>query len=435
MDNTNNGQTPNYGQTQTYGQAPNNGGVNFTIPPQKPPKKKTGVGRIIAYAVIFGLIAGIIFAGIQFGYSKLTGFLKGGSSVVSTVNLPESNGQNVSDASGQITAVDVSAVVDAVLPSVVSITRVSVTEYYDWFGQRSSQQSKGAGSGFIVHQSESEILIATNNHVVDGAQTLTVCFVDGKAAEAQVKATDLSTDMAVISVPISSLDDSTIQAIRISKLGDSTALKVGETAIAIGNALGYGQSVTTGVISALDRNFTNDGVTYQVIQTDAAINPGNSGGALLNARGEVIGINNAKIASSSVEGVCYAVPMANALNVIQAAIKGEPVTPANGNNQDGTSTGNKKLLGITGINISAEEYAKYNIPMGVYLQSVSAGSIAEKAGLQEKDVIVGFNGTEIDSVEQLSELIQKVNDGDAVQIEYYKRGTKSYTRTTTTAQF
>lgn len=428
----------------------NNGGVNFQLPPQnpipqptpqysqQPPKqpKKIGVGRIIAFAIIFGLVAGIIFAGVQFGYSKLTTFLKGGTGVVSTVNLPESKGTNVSDASGQITAVDVSAVVDAVLPSVVSITKVSVTEYYNFFGQKSSESSKSAGSGFIVHQSETEILIATNNHVIDGAQTLTVGFVDGKAAEAVVKKTDVSNDMAVISVPIANLDDSTLQSIRISKLGDSTALKVGETAIAIGNALGYGQSVTTGVISAVDRTFTNDGVSYQVLQTDAAINPGNSGGALLNAKGEVIGINNSKIASSTVEGVGYAIPMANALNVIQAAISGEPVsTGGNSNSQDIASTGDKRLLGITGINIGAEEYARYNIPMGVYLKSVQSGSVAEKAGLEEADVIVGFNGTEVSTVEQLSELIQKVNDGDTVTIDFYKRGTRSYSKMTTTAQF
>lgn len=466
----NTGNTGNTGSTgQTYG---NSGQYGFTMPgygnnntgntyntnntsysagsqkpakPPKPPKEKKerkpmGAGRVIAFALIFGLISGGTFAGVNYATGWFT--QKSGSqptSQLSTVQLPTSNGTNVDTSNTEITAIDVSKLVDAVMPSVVTISNVSVKEYTNMIGQKGQQTSKSLGTGFIIHQSDTELLIATNNHVVDGATELTVGFCDGQAATATIKEVDVTTDMAVIAVPLSNMQQSTIDSIRIAKLGDSNKLQVGQTAIVIGNAMGYGQSVTTGVISALNRHITNEGVTYEVIQTDAAINPGNSGGAMINAAGEVVGVSNAKCAANYVEGLCYAIPIANAMPVIEKAISGksttQPTTPSTQESREAeTSTENIKL-GITGVNIGASEQSKYNIPMGVYITKVEAGSVAEKAGLKVTDVIYSFGGSEVGSVATLNELIQAHRSGDTVSIQFYRSAGSSYTRQETTVQF
>ena len=399
------------------------GGYSGGTYSSKPPKKKSGVGKVIVFALLFGLISGTVFSGVNyisgliFNVNKVVGQAANTTPTpVTNVELPESNGTNVDTSSSQITAIDVSAVVEAVMPSVVSITNISVNEYVDFFGRRGQQTSKGAGSGFIVHQSDSEVLIATNYHVVKEASKLTVGFCDGMGAEAVVKETDPDNDVAIVSVSTTDLSPSTLEAIRISKLGDSTSLKAGETAIVVGNALGYGQSVTAGVISALERTMTNDdGATYSVIQTDAEINPGNSGGVLLNARGEVVGISNAKSIANYTNSICYAVPMANALPTIEKAINGASVAVDHGGPE-----GAGVKLGISGVNVGSEEQARYHIPMGAYIAKVEAGTPAEKAGLQEEDVIVKIDDEKISTVEDVQRICKKHKEGDTVTVEFYR---------------
>ncbi|MBE6014887.1 MAG: PDZ domain-containing protein [Lachnospiraceae bacterium] len=413
-------------------------GSHNTPQPPKKDKKPMGVGRLIAFALIFGLVAGGTFTGISYGSNWLLGKNNtSNNSSVSKVELPSSAGTNVDTSSVNINAVDVSAVVDAAMPSIVSITNISVKEYSNWFGQTGSQKSKSLGTGFIIHQSESELLIATNNHVINNATELTVGFCDGKAAEATVKDIDDSTDMAVIAVSLSNMEQSTISTIRIAKLGDSTSLKVGETAIAIGNALGYGQSVTTGVISALDRTINNDGVSYKVIQTDAAINPGNSGGALLNKNGEVIGINNAKAIVNYVEGVCYAIPMASALPLFQRVINGQSSggQAAAPSSQAQKSNGDSILLGISGVNIGESESSKYNVPQGVYISKVEVNSVAEAAGLKEQDVIYEMDGKSIKTQDDIRQILASHKAGDKIEIKLYTKDGRAYVQTTVTAQF
>jgi len=396
----------------------------------RPPKKKSGVGKVIVFALLFGLISGTVFSGVNYisglfyNVNKVVEKAQSTPEPVTNVELPQSNGTNVDTSSSQIVAMDVSSVVEAVMPSVVSITNISVNEYVDFFGRRGQQTSKGAGSGFIVHQSDSEVLIATNYHVVKEASKLTVGFCDGMGAEAVVKETDPDNDVAIVAVSTTDMSPSTLEAIRISKLGDSTKLKAGETAIVVGNALGYGQSVTAGVISALERTMTNeDGATYSVIQTDAEINPGNSGGVLLNARGEVVGISNAKSIANYTNSICYAVPMANALPTIEKAINGAAVAVDHGGPE-----GAGVKLGISGVNVGSEEQARYHIPMGTYIAKVEAGTPAEKAGLQEEDVIVKIDDEKITTVEDVQKICKKHKVGDTITVEIYRFKDGLYTK-------
>lgn len=396
----------------------------------RPPKKKSGVGKVIVFALLFGLISGTVFSGVNYisglfyNVNKVVDKAQSTPEPVTNVELPQSNGTNVDTSSSQIVAMDVSSVVEAVMPSVVSITNISVNEYVDFFGRRGQQTSKGAGSGFIVHQSDSEVLIATNYHVVKEASKLTVGFCDGMGAEAVVKETDPDNDVAIVAVSTTDMSPSTLEAIRISKLGDSTKLKAGETAIVVGNALGYGQSVTAGVISALERTMTNeDGATYSVIQTDAEINPGNSGGVLLNARGEVVGISNAKSIANYTNSICYAVPMANALPTIEKAINGAAVAVDHGGPE-----GAGVKLGISGVNVGSEEQARYHIPMGTYIAKVEAGTPAEKAGLQEEDVIVKIDDEKITTVEDVQKICKKHKVGDTITVEIYRFKDGLYTK-------
>lgn len=396
----------------------------------RPPKKKSGVGKVIVFALLFGLISGTVFSGVNYisglfyNVNKVVEKAQSTPEPVTNVELPQSNGTNVDTSSSQIVAMDVSSVVEAVMPSVVSITNISVNEYVDFFGRRGQQTSKGSGSGFIVHQSDSEVLIATNYHVVKEASKLTVGFCDGMGAEAVVKETDPDNDVAIVAVSTTDMSPSTLEAIRISKLGDSTKLKAGETAIVVGNALGYGQSVTAGVISALERTMTNeDGATYSVIQTDAEINPGNSGGVLLNARGEVVGISNAKSIANYTNSICYAVPMANALPTIEKAINGAAVAVDHGGPE-----GAGVKLGISGVNVGSEEQARYHIPMGTYIAKVEAGTPAEKAGLQEEDVIVKIDDEKITTVEDVQKICKKHKVGDTITVEIYRFKDGLYTK-------
>lgn len=316
---------------------------------------------------------------------------------------------NSQESSQMAVVTDVTKVVDSVMPSVVSIFGTyMITE--DFWGYRFQQEDEGSGSGIIVGENEEELLIVTNHHVVADSTSLSVQFVDEQTCTAQVKGTDPDSDLAVIAVGLSDLKKETKQAIRIATLGNSANLKVGEPAIAIGNALGYGQSVTTGVISAVNRqdSMNESGEALFLIQTDAAINPGNSGGALLNVYGEVVGINSSKIAGSMVEGMGYAIPISTAKPIIEELMSKKTRVPV-GENEKG-------YLGISGINVTDEVHEMYGLPYGVYIAQVYEGTPAERAGLKKGDIITYFDGESVETMEELSVLLDCSQAGSKIQI-------------------
>ena len=304
---------------------------------------------------------------------------------------------------------DVTDVVDTVMPSVVSIFGTyAVTE--NFWGYAVKQEETGSGSGIIVGENEEELLLVTNNHVVADSTSLSVQFIDESTYDAVVKGTDADADLAVIAIKLSDLSTATKSAIRIATLGDSDTLKVGEPAIAIGNALGYGQSVTTGVISALNRDYSvdEDGNTQALIQTDAAINPGNSGGALLDVNGEVIGINSNKIAGTKVEGMGYAIPISTAKPIIAELMNKQTRTPVEQNKRG--------YLGISGLNVDSQVQEMYGIPVGVYISRVYEGTAAQKAGLKKGDIIISCDGETVETMEGLSTLLDSMEAGTSVKI-------------------
>ena len=377
----------------------------FGAGPQKAPKPKKGytkkVALVVGAAVLFGAVGGVTMQGTSYLTGKLLG--KNTKSTVGTTKTVSN--AKLTTSTSTVTS-DVSDIVENTLPSIVSITNMSVQEVQNFFGGISQQESESAGSGIIISQNDSELLVVTNNHVVEGSDTLTVTFNDGNSVEAQIKGTDSARDLAVVAVPLDKISDDTMNAIKVATLGDSDSLKVGEPAIAIGNALGYGQSVTTGIVSATGR--TIDGFDGEYIQTDAAINPGNSGGALLNANGEVIGINSAKINSSAVEGMGFAIPISDASDVIQNLMNKET--------RSKVSDEERGYLGIKGYDVSEEGAQMYNMPTGVYVKEVMSGGGAEKAGLTKGSIITGFEGSSISSMSSLQEQLQYYKAGEEVTL-------------------
>ena len=380
----------------------------FGAGPQKDPKTskpKKGytkkVAVVVGAAVLFGAVGGVTMQGTSYLTGKLLG--KNTKSTVSTTKTVSN--AKLTTSTSTVTS-DVSDIVENTLPSIVSITNMSVQEVQNFFGGTSQQESESAGSGIIISQNDSELLVVTNNHVVEGSDTLTVTFNDGNSVEAQIKGTDSARDLAVVAVPLDKISDDTMNAIKVATLGDSDSLKVGEPAIAIGNALGYGQSVTTGIVSATGR--TIDGFDGEYIQTDAAINPGNSGGALLNANGEVIGINSAKINSSAVEGMGFAIPISDASDVIQNLMNKET--------RSKVSDEERGYLGIKGYDVSEEGAQMYNMPTGVYVKEVMSGGGAEKAGLTKGSIITGFEGSSISGMSSLQEQLQYYKAGEEVTL-------------------
>lgn len=325
-------------------------------------------------------------------------------------------------------SLDVSEIVSEALPSIVSITTKSVQEVQNYFGmygmygyapQQQEQEVEGSGSGIIVGKNDDELLIATNYHVVEGADTLSVAFTDGNAVEASVKGFDEERDLAVVSVSLDDVKDDTMDAISIAKIGSSDDLKVGEQVIAIGNALGYGQSVTTGIVSAKNRRMDSDNNTVtdgsddssdgvNLIQTDAAINPGNSGGALLNMEGEVVGINSAKLASTEVEGMGYAIAISDVTDILQNLM--------NETSRDKLDDSEHGVLGIEGSSVSSEAVQMYGIPAGVFVKKVTEGGAADKAGLKANSVITEFNGKTVSSIDQLSEYLSYYEPDEEVEL-------------------
>ena len=388
--------------------------------PEKNHKKKGGFLKKVCTASVLGLLFGgfgaagfyaVHEAGVAMGWVdeapaagtvQRTDYSVARTATVTPTEAKENAAMPASIATTVVT--DVTDVVDNVMPSIVSITNNGTYNYYYY-----AVPTESSGSGIIIGSNDEELLIVTNYHVVEGNDRLSVNFVDGTKSEALVKGSDAARDLAVIAVKMEDLAPETLDAIEIATMGDSDALKVGEPAIAIGNALGYGQSVTTGVISALDREMEMENTSGSFIQTDAAINPGNSGGALLNIRGEVIGINSNKIGGSSVEGMGYAIPISAAKPIIEELMQRTTRTLV--------AEENRGYLGITGATVTQQEMTIYGYPEGVYVANVNSGSAAEEAGLQRGDYITEFDGQKITSMEQLQRLLMYYEEGSVVELE------------------
>ena len=423
----NNSQSYGYGnQNGNYGTYGNNtgyqsNGANGTAygsnpkPEKKKKERKPGgfgkqLAKCAALALVFGLVAGGVMTGVNYASGKVLGTTNAGNVQASLTTGDDSTVQPTAISSSYV-ATDVSDIVDEVMPSIVAITNVSQTEYQSFWGQSKTYESTSCGSGIIVSQDKEYLYVATNNHVVEGANSLTVTFANDDTVSAEIKGTDPSTDLAVVKVALSSIKDDTMSAIKVATLGSSDTLKVGESCIAIGNALGYGQSVTTGVISALNREVSvsdsssSTNYTAELIQTDAAINPGNSGGALLNTAGEVIGINSVKYSDTSVEGIGYAIPMDTAKPIIEELITKEKVDESN-----------SAYLGIAGVDVTSDVAKTYNMPTGVYVAQVMEGAAAEQAGIQKGDIITKFDGKDVTSMEELSYNLQYYAAGSTVDV-------------------
>lgn len=403
----------NYYSNQDGDPSNSYGHMNPSGGPKKGKKQHKNLLRaaaVVGFAILFGTVSSAAFLTTNYVGGRVLG-LSGQTESSDSSESKVSNGTALSTSSSVVTS-DVSAVVDKVMPSIVSITCMSVEEVQSFFGGTYQQETQGAGTGIIISQNDSELLIVTNNHVVAGSDTITVTFTDETSVEANIKGTDSDYDVAVIAVPIDSISDDTLDVISTATLGDSTNIKVGEPAIAIGNALGYGQSVTTGVISALNRSVsTTDSQTgetkensVKLIQTDAAINEGNSGGALVNVNGEVIGINSAKLIGESVEGIGYAIPISDVTDLIQNLMNQETKTKV--------AEEDRGMLGIKGMSVSDAFSQQIEIPAGVYVAEVTDGGGAAKAGMTKGCIITAINGSTVDSMDALQE-----------QLQYYSKGT------------
>ena len=406
--------------------------------PKNSKKLAKKIGAITLSAVLFGSVAAGSFQAVNYfsPFSKTTG--SSGSTASnnsSSTSLLKTTAVSGSSNTGSL---DVSDITTSAMPSIVAITNKSVQEVQDYFsqfgfggqGQPQTQETESQGSGIIIGKNDSELLMVTNNHVVEGADTLSVCFIDNQVYEAAIKGTDPENDLAVIAVPLDSISDDTMSKIAVASIGDSDSLKVGEQVVAIGNALGYGQSVTTGIVSAVNRtlssnssdtqdsNSSDDSSSATYIQTDAAINPGNSGGALLNMNGEVIGINSAKLASTEVEGMGYAIPISRVSDIIDNLMNQTTRTKVDSDKQ-GT-------IGIKGINVTSDVQEKYNLPEGIYISEVTSGSAAEKAGITSGSVITKFDGKSVTDIESLQDLLQYYKAGETVELTLQVPDSDSY---------
>lgn len=420
-------------------------------------KKNFGVTllKVFVIAVVFGIVAACAFEGMayflgdRFGLSPI---VIGGMDVpaeeaiaeteaeetesTEETKAPEEKEESVSPRQQETPAAapadtvrrSDADIVEEAMPSIVAITNISTVEYSTFWGQRGSYESQSAGSGIVIEKSDDRYYVVTNEHVVSGSEQLYVQFQGEESVPASIRGADPSRDLAVIEVLIADIPAESLSGIQVAKIGDSEALRAGDEAIAIGNALGYGQSITKGVISALDREVTardqatGISITNHCIQTDAAINPGNSGGALLNADGEVIGINEIKYSSTEVEGIGYAIPIHTAMPVIEQIIEKEKVT------EERTA-----FLGIQGVEIDEEDSQRFGMPRGIYLSQVVSGSAAEEAGLQVGDIITALDGQSILTQEELSALMSRYSPGDTLEITFQRARNGSYTEYRTEA--
>ena len=380
-------------------------GMNEETPKPKKNRKVPKPVKLVCAGVAFGLVASVTFQAGNYVGTKVFGTTTTNGKTAKTAQTVD--GAKLTTSSSSTGTSDIATIAKNAMPSIVSITNMSVQEVQSFFGGTQQQESTSVGSGIIIGQTDSELLILTNNHVVEGNEKLTVSFVDNESVEANVKGTDSTKDLAVVAVKISDVKDSTMDEIAVATMGDSSKLEVGEQVIAIGNALGYGQSVTSGIVSATERTLDGyEGGT--LIQTDAAINPGNSGGALLNSNGEVIGINTAKVATDSVEGMGYAIPISDASDTIQNLMNQETKTKV--------SEAEQGYLGIQGVDVSDESAKMYNMPTGGYISDVVKNGGAQQAGLTKGSVITGLEGTTISDMNSLKEQLQYYRVGDKVKV-------------------
>lgn len=388
--------------------------------PKKPGKKgkmAKRVAGITAAAVLFGTVSGGVMTGVNLIGNRLAGLQVANAAESSQAAtqaaapaLTTAKDNGTAPAPTTVSAVsDVSGIVEAAMPSVVAINDTMTVQQRDFFGMPQTYEAKSSGSGIIVAKSDTELLIATNNHVVEGASDLKVTFVDNKDVSAAVKGTDSATDLAIVAVQLSDIPADTMSQIKVATMGDSDQIKVGQQVIAIGNALGYGQSVTVGYVSALDREITDEkGISHAFIQTDAAINPGNSGGALLDLNGNVIGINAAKTASTEVEGMGFAIPISKAQDILNTLMtKKTRVAVA----EDAQGT-----LGIRVTNIDATTSKEYGMPVGVYVYQIMEDGAAAKSDLKEKDIITKFDGQSVTGMEELTRMLTYYESGSTVTL-------------------
>lgn len=398
-------------------------GMNEETPKPKKNRKVPKPVKLVCAGVAFGLVASVTFQTGNYVGTKVFGTTTTNGKTAKTAQTVD--GAKLTTSSSSTGTSDVATIAKNAMPSIVSITNMSVQEVQSFFGGTQQQESTSVGSGIIIGQTDSELLILTNNHVVEGNEKLTVSFVDNESVEANVKGTDSTKDLAVVAVKISDVKDSTMDEIAVATMGDSSKLEVGEQVVAIGNALGYGQSVTSGIVSATERTLDGyEGGT--LIQTDAAINPGNSGGALLNANGELIGINTAKVNANAVEGMGYAIPISDATSVIENLMNRETRTKVDESEQG--------FLGIEGYDVTSEKAEMYSIPTGVFVRSVEDGSAADKAGITAECIITKFDGITIDSMSTLQSQMQYFKAGDKVEVVIEvpnKNGTKYEEKTVT----
>lgn len=380
--------------------------------PKTPHNKRTfwkkGVA-VVASAAVFGGVAGGAFYGIAGNQiKKLDALTNTTTEVASTTSAATTQSLSLTSTASVGNGMDVSTIAENVMPSVVAINISAIVEQQGMFGYTQQYEAEGSGSGIIIGENDSELLMVTNNHVVSDATTVNVTFADGESYEAQVKSTDSDTDLAIVVVKLSDIKEFTMNQIKIATIGDSDSLKVGEQVVAIGNALGYGQSVTTGIVSAKDR--TNSTNTTPLIQTDAAINPGNSGGALLNMKGEVIGINSSKYSDTTVEGMGYAIPI--------TAVQDRLDDLMNRQTREKVDESEKGYLGISCATVSSDVSEAYGIPEGVLVTDVASKSAAEKAGIKANYVITKIDGQSISSAEELTEKLNYYAVGETVPITY-----------------
>ncbi len=391
---------------------------------KKKEKKERKLLKSALGGLVFGLCAGVVFLGMAFIGQKTFLKDKGERNVVlettQTVEGETIPVENVSETGNNL----ISQIAQNCMPSVVAITTKNIDEVRNFFGTQ-QYESEGAGSGIIVGKSDTELLIATNNHVVSGATEVSVCFNDSETAVATavVKGSDAANDLAVVAIPLNELNDEILSSIKVAVIGDSSSLKVGDQVIAIGNALGHGQSVTTGIVSALERQVEIADLDAKLIQTDAAINPGNSGGALLNMKGELIGINSAKFASELVEGMGYAIPIATA----------QPILDNLMNRATRELAGDKAgYLGVSVQDVSEEASEYYGIPKGAYVESTEEGGGAANAGIQQGDIITKFDGITITSASDLSGMIAYYKKGEQIEVTFMRSDNGVYQEKTVT---
>ena len=384
------------------------------------PRKKNSWARkaagITAAAVLFGTVAGGVMTGVNYVGARLTGLADITATApaetegTTTAQVPETSAaSNNGSTTAVSTVTDVSSIAEKAMPSLVAINDTMTVEQNNFFGMPQTYQAQSSGSGIIVGQNDTELLIATNNHVVSGATDMKVTFTDSTQVAAAVKGTDSATDLAIIAVKLSDIPSDTMSKIKVATLGNSDNVKVGQQVIAIGNALGYGQSLTVGYISALDREITDEnGIQHTYIQTDAAINPGNSGGALLDLNGNVIGINAAKNASTEVEGMGFAIPISKAQEILNNLM-----TKKTSEAVDESAQG---YLGIQGTNIDANASKEYGMPVGIYVYKIVEGGAAANSDLKEKDIITKFDGQSVTNMEELKQMLTYYEGGSTVSL-------------------